>query len=313
MSEILTTYHQRSETPYAQKFGRVITAMVTPFRTDGRIHWENTVALADHLTNHGSDALAIAGTTGESATLRHDEQHELFWRLRQASDTTLIAGTGSNNTEEALSLSRYVSQYRLADGLLVVSPYYNRPSQYGIREYFHTIASETDLPIIMYNIPTRTGRAIEEDTITSLAQEHDNIVALKDAGGSTASIKRLIARDDLPNDFVIYSGDDTRNLELAQAGAVGAISVASHWIGNDLQTMYQALDLGDIEAATIIDTSLQLHYVFESTDDTPNPLPTKTLLHMMGILESDYARPPLSIHPNTRRQLAQKANQLLIK
>ena len=311
MPETLETYHQRSESSYAQKFGRVITAMVTPFRPDGRMHWEDASTLARHLFDNGSDSLVITGTTGESATLSHAEQNELFWRLRQSINGTLIAGTGSNNTAEAASLSEYVTSYRLADGLLVVSPYYNRPSQYGIHEYYHAIASETDLPIIMYNIPSRTGRAIENETIVSLAAQHSNIVGLKDAGGSTASIQELLTNDELPKDFIVFSGDDQRNLELAQAGAVGAISVASHWTGNHMQSMYDALDHNDQQTAEAIHAALQPHYAYESSDDTPNPIPTKTLLQEARIIESSYTRPPMSVAPQTRRALTIRARQLL--
>ena len=311
MSERLEAYHQHRESPYAQKFGRVITAMVTPFRPDGRVHWDNASSLACHLLENGSDTLAIAGTTGESATLSHEEQRELFWRIRGATNDTLLAGTGSNSTDEAVSLSRYVTQRNLADGLLVVSPYYNRPSQYGIEEYFHTVASETDLPIIMYNIPGRTGRAIEHDTITRLAQNHTNIIGLKDAGGSTSDIRNLLTHGDLPEDFVVYSGDDGRNLELAEAGAVGAISVASHWVGSKMQSMYDALDRDDRRAARAINEALQPHYIYESSDDTPNPIPTKTLLHEAKVIESAYTRPPMSAAPETRRALGDRARQLL--
>ena len=311
MSETLERYHQHSASPYAKKFGRVITAMITPFDADGQLNYREANELASYLLGHGSDSLVLAGTTGESPTLTHNEQRDLFEHIRSSTDNTLIAGTGSNSTEEAASLARYVTDHELADGLLVVSPYYNRPSQYGIQEYYHRIASETDLPIIAYNIPTRTGRAIEDRTLISLAADHPNIVGLKDAGGDTASVRELIESRDLPEDFVVYSGDDNRNLELAQAGAVGAISVASHWTGNRIQAMYAALDRNDTITAHNIHTSLEPDYSYESSNDAPNPQPTKTLLHEAGLISSDYARPPMSIHPKIHRALAQQARALL--
>ncbi len=311
MSESLNYYHERSQTRFAKQFGRVVTAMVTPFRTDGRVDYVGSSHLARHLLERGSDSIAIAGTTGESATLSHDEQQELFWNIRGAVDGQIIAGTGSNSTKEAVELSRYVTRHNLADALLVVSPYYNRPSQYGIEHHYRAIAEETNLPVIMYDIPARTGRAIAPETIVKLAQTVDTIIGLKDAGGDSRATHHLMRSHELPEDFIVYSGDDSKNLALAKAGAVGAISVMSHWRGEQLQAMYRSLDNSDIPSATYINTTLSEDIRYESSDDTPNPHPTKTLLTEAGVIGSDYTRPPMSISPLAQENLTLQARAII--
>ena len=311
MRSTLEHYHQHSRSPYAERFGRVVTAMVTPFTKEGRVDYGGAINLANHLDNHGSDSLVIAGTTGESPTLSHTEQQELFWNIRKNTSMPIIAGTGSNSTAEAVSLSRYVAKNSLADALLVVSPYYNKPSQEGIEQYYRDIAEQVpDMPIIMYDIPGRTGRKIHTNTIRRLALSVPNIVGLKDAAGDPEMTRALIQSPEMPDDFVVYSGDDSLNLRLATEGVVGAISVASHWVGERQQEMYRALDGDDVAEAERIHGQLSSSYAFESSDVTPNPMPTKTYLALNKLISSDYTRPPMTVGAETRSQLVQAARRL---
>lgn len=311
MTNILEQYHERSRSQYAKRFGRVVTAMITPFTKEGAVDYKGAIDLANHLDDKGSDSLVIAGTTGESPTLSHTEQQELFWNIRKNTKLPIIAGTGSNSTAEAISLSKYVTKNSLADALLIVSPYYNKPPQEGIEQYYRDIAEQVpDMPIVMYDIPGRTGRGVHIDTIRRLAKSVPNIVGLKDAAGDPEATKLLIQDPDMPDDFVVYSGDDSLNLALASRGAVGAISVASHWVGERQQAMYSALDDDNFVDAERIHTQLSTSYAFESSDSTPNPLPTKTFLALEGRIRSDYARPPMQVGHATKLQLVQTAHAL---
>jgi 4-hydroxy-tetrahydrodipicolinate synthase len=267
--------------------------MVTPFDDAGNLDYAAAGRLAAHLVENGSEGLVIAGTTGESPTISHEEQRRLFHAVREAVDVPILAGTGSNSTREAVELTEYVTKEGVADACLVVSPYYNRPPQSGIHHYFSTIAQATDLPVVMYDIPVRTGRKIDHDTMVSLAVEHRNIRALKDAAGDPEATSRLLADTDLPSDFVVYSGDDALNLDLARRGAVGAISVASHWAGDLLARMFDALEAGDVAQAAVLHGVLGPSYEFETSVETPNPIPTKAMLRTLGLREVGYGRPPM--------------------
>lgn len=275
-------------------FGRVITAMVTPFTKDlEEINYAEAKRLAKWLIENGSDGLAIAGTTGESPTISHDEQRKLFQEIRSVVSAPIIAGVGSNNTEEAVGLTEFVSQNKLANGLLVVSPYYNRPPQSGIYDYFAQIAAVTELPIIIYNIPVRTGRNIENDTILRLAKDFPAIRGLKDASGDPKNTAELMQHPELPDDFFVYSGDDPLNLQLAQAGSVGAISVASHWAGDQIKAMYNALEAGDSALAEQLHNQLMPSFDYETSPETPNPIPSKAMLRAIGYPEVGYCRSPM--------------------
>jgi 4-hydroxy-tetrahydrodipicolinate synthase len=267
--------------------------MVTPFDAAGQLDLAAAGRLAAHLVEHGSEGLVIAGTTGESPTISHEEQRRLFHAVREAVDVPILAGTGSNSTSEAVELTEYVTKEGVADACLVVSPYYNRPPQSGIHHYFATIAQATDLPVVMYDIPVRTGRKIEHETMVRLANEHRNIRGLKDAAGDPAATERLLQDPRLPSDFVVYSGDDGLNLDLASRGAVGAISVASHWAGDVLARMFDALAAGDTAGAARVHEILGPSYEFETSVDTPNPIPSKAMLRALGLREVGYCRPPL--------------------
>jgi 4-hydroxy-tetrahydrodipicolinate synthase len=276
------------------RFGRVLTAMVTPFDGDGRLDLDGTQRLARWLVDHGSDGLVVNGTTGESPTLSATESVDLFRAVRQAVDVPVIAGTGSNDTAHAIRQSEAAAGIGV-DGLLVVAPYYNKPSQAGLLRHFRMIAEATTLPIILYDIPGRTSRKVDTDTILALAHEVPTMVGLKDAAGSPAETAAVVAG--APEDFDVYSGDDNLTLPLLAVGARGAISVASHWAGEQLRTMFDAFDAGDVAEATRINQTLLASYAFESTLEAPNPVPTKAMLRTLG-LPAGECRPPMGPTPD---------------
>ncbi len=277
----------------ASRFGRVLTAMITPFDGDGRIDLDGAQRLARWLVDHGSDGLVLNGTTGESPTLSSAESIDLFRAVRQAVDVPVLAGTGSNDTAHAIRQSEAAAGIGV-DGLLVVTPYYNKPSQAGLDHHFRTIASATDLPIVVYDIPGRTSRKIDTSTMVTLAQEVDTIVAVKDAAGSPAETAVLAA--EAPDDFEIYSGDDNLTLPLLAVGAGGVISVAAHWAGVELKAMFDAFDAGDIVEARRINQQLLPSYDFESSLEAPNPVPTKAMLRTLD-LPAGECRPPMGPTP----------------
>ena len=276
------------------RFGRVLTAMITPFDTDGRIDLDGAQELANWLVAHGSDGLVVNGTTGESPTLSSAESIDLFRAVRQAVDAPVIAGTGSNDTAHAIRQTEAAAGIGV-DGLLVVAPYYNKPSQAGLDRHFRMIAAATDLPIILYDIPGRTGRKVDTDTILGLARDVPTITALKDAAGSPAETASLIAQ--APDGFEVYSGDDNLTLPLLAVGAGGTISVASHWAGEHIAAMFDAFDSGDAAEACAINQRLLSSYAFETTLEAPNPVPTKAMLRSLG-LPAGECRPPMGPTPD---------------
>ena len=261
------------------RFGRVLTAMVTPFDDDGALDVDAAVALARWLVDQGNEGLVVSGTTGESPTLSTDEKLRLFEAVVNAVTVPVVAGTTGSNTAADLALTEEAGHLGVA-GILGVCPYYNRPSQAGIEEHFRAIAASTDLPVVLYDIPIRTGRKIATDTIVRLANEVPNIVALKDAAkdpGTTAVVANRTG-----DDFEIYSGDDSMTLPLLAIGAVGAIGVATHWCAPDHVAMFDAWQLGDSDLARRINSRQLDSYDFETGDDAPNPVPSKAMLRTLG-------------------------------
>lgn len=260
-------------------FGRVVTAMVTPFREDGAVNYEVAEKLASELANQGTDALVVCGTTGESPTLTWEEEYQLFQVVQKAvaGKAKVIAGTGSNSTQEAIAATQKADKLQL-DGSLQVVPYYNKPPQEGLYRHFEAIAKATpDLPLILYNIPGRTGQNLQPETVARLA-EIPNIVAIKEASGNldqVSHIRRLV-----PSNFAIYSGDDSLTLPLLAVGGQGVISVASHLVGPQLQQMIQAFAAGQVQTATKI--HLQLLPLFKALFVTTNPIPLKAALKLQG-------------------------------
>ncbi len=284
------------------RFGRVITAMVTPFDDRGDLDLVAAPELAHWLVEIGSEGLVLAGTTGESPTLTESEELVLFRKVREAVSVPILAGTGSNSTLTAVEQTKRASETGV-DGILQVTPYYNRPSQQGLVEHFTAVANATHLPVVLYDIPVRTGRKIDSDTILRLAREVPNIVGLKDAGGNPAETARLIA--EAPSDFEVYSGDDSFTLPLLAVGAVGVISVASHWVGRQMGEMVSAFTAGEVDEARRINAGLLDSYAFQSGADAPNPIPTKALLSVLG-LKVGTCRPPMGPAPDGLDERARK-------
>ena len=261
------------------ELGRVLTAMITPFTEDGRVNYPLAEALALHLVNHGSDALVVCGTTGESPTLSWDEEYELFRVVQRAvaGKAKVIAGTGSNSTEEAIAATQKAAKIEL-DGSLQVVPYYNKPPQAGLYQHFRAIAEASpDLPLVLYNIPGRTGQNLLPETIARLA-EVPNIVAVKEASGNLDQVSEI--RRSTSPEFSIYSGDDSLTLPMLAVGAKGVISVASHIVGDEIQQMIRAYTEGNTQAASRI--HLQLFSLFKALFVTTNPIPVKAALRLQG-------------------------------
>lgn len=261
------------------RFGAVLTAMVTPFDNEGALDETEAAALARWLVDQGNQGLVVAGTTGESPTLSHEEQGRLFEVVRQAVSVPVLAGVGSNNTQESLDLVKRAVRAGV-DGLLLVTPYYNRPSQAGLLRHFRTVAQASALPVMLYDIPVRTGRKIDTATLLELARTVDNIVALKDAAGDPAETASFIAQ--APAGFEVYSGDDSLTLPLLAVGAVGVVGVATHWCAPDMVEMVESFEKGDVERARALNTRMLASFDFETGLIAPNPVPTKALLRAIG-------------------------------
>ena len=231
-------------------FGRVITAMVTPFTTEGAVDFERAVALARHLVDNGSDGIVVSGSTGESPTLSFEEKRDLLAAVvaEVGDGASVIAGTGTYNTRESIRLSQSAAEHG-ADALLVVTPYYSRPPQSGLVAHFTAVAESTDLPVVLYDIPIRTGRKIEHATLLELAKV-PNIVGVKDAAGDLGGTSRLAAEK--PTDFLIWSGDDALTLPMLSLGAHGVISVAAHIAGRRILDMIAAFHKGEVGQAAAI-------------------------------------------------------------
>lgn len=274
-------------------FGRVLTAMVTPFTDDGRVNLAVAEKLAIYLAETGTDTLVVCGTTGESPTLTWDEEYDLFCVVRQAvsGKAKVIAGTGSNSTQEAIAATQKAARIGI-DGALQVVPYYNKPPQEGLYQHFRAIAEAVpDMPLMLYNVPGRTGQNLQAETVARLA-EVPNIVALKESTGNIDQASQL--RRILPADFLLYSGDDYMTLPLLALGFQGVVSVASHLVGNQLQQMIQAFQAGQLQVAT--DLHLKLFPLFKALFATANPIPVKAALNLQG-WQVGSTRPPLCEAP----------------
>jgi len=259
-------------------FGRLLTAMVTPFDKDGAIDWAGVEKLAQHLVDTGHDGIAVNGTTGEAPTTKSSEKLEIIKVVKKVvgSKIQVLSGAGDNETAYTVEQAKR-SQDAGADGLLVVTPYYNKPPQAGIEAHFRAVAAATDLPIMMYDIPGRTGVEIESDTIVKLFESVDNIVALKDAKGNIAATSWVIKRCGVP----VYSGDDILNLPFLSVGAVGFVSVCGHTVGLQLKAMLDAWFAGN--SAKALEIHQQLLPVFTGTFRTQGAILTKAAMSLMGL------------------------------
>ncbi|MEY3093917.1 MAG: 4-hydroxy-tetrahydrodipicolinate synthase [Actinobacteria bacterium] len=258
-------------------FGRLLTAMVTPFKDDLSIDWAGVEKLAQHLVDTGHDGIVVNGTTGEAPTTSDEEKIEIIKVVLKATSgkAKIVAGAGNNETSHSIEQAEMAAKAG-ADGLLVVTPYYNKPPQAGIEAHFRAMADATDVPVMLYDIPGRTGMAIEPDTICRLA-EHKNIVALKDAKGDVASTSWVIKRSGIP----VYSGDDILNLPLLSVGAVGFVSVCGHTVGRDLREMLDAWFAGKNNRA--LEIHQKLLPVYTGTFRTQGAILTKAALTLMGL------------------------------
>ncbi len=261
------------------RFGAVLCAMTTPFDSDGSLDTEGAAQLARWLVDNGNDGLVLAGTTGEAPTLTDEEKVELWRAVREAVGVPVIAGTGTASTPHSVELTKAAARAGV-DAVLVVTPYYNRPSQTGIEAHFRAIAEASPLPVIAYDIPKRTGRELKASTLLKLAEE-GTIAAVKDATGLPGATAALIAR--APAGFEVYCGDDSLTLPLLAVGAVGVISVASHWAGPEMCEMIAAFTKGDTEAAQAVNARLVESWEYQTSDDAPNPVPTKAMLRALGL------------------------------
>ena len=262
------------------RFGRVLTAMVTPFDAQGALDLDVARRLARHLQAHGNDGIVLAGTTGESPVLTDDERLSLFAAVIEAVTIPVIAGTGTNDTAHSVQLTKEAEALGAA-GVLAVCPYYNRPSQAGIAGHMRALAAATSLPVVMYDIPVRAGRKISATTLLRLFDEVPNIVALKDAAGNPGDTAALISS--LPDGAEVYSGDDAMTLPLLAAGIVGVVGVATHWTGSDHQEMFDLWDKGDVVGARLVNSRMLESFAFETGEDAPNPIPTKAMMRHIGI------------------------------
>jgi len=261
------------------RFGKVLTAMVTPFHDDGSLDLDGAAALARWLVAQGNDGLVVAGTTGEAPTLSDDEKVELWTAVRAAVDVPLLAGAGSNDTRHTIGLSERAAETGV-DGLLLVSPYYNRPPQAGIEAHFRAVAGAVDLPIVMYDVPVRTGRAMTVDTIVGLANEVPGVVGLKDARGNPGETAAVVAS--APAEFDVYSGDDGLTLPLLAVGAVGVIGVATHWSAGLHAEMIAAHDKNDLEGAREINARLVPSFAVETGATWVHASAAKAALAILG-------------------------------
>jgi 4-hydroxy-tetrahydrodipicolinate synthase len=280
-------------------FGRVITAMVTPFTPEGQVDYEMAARLAQHLVENGSEGLAICGTTGESPTLTWDEEYQLFQVVleRVGDRASVLAGTGSNSTREAISATTKAAKLGV-HGSLQVCPYYNKPPQEGLYQHFKAIAESTDIPLILYNIPARTGVSLLPETVARLA-EIPSIIGIKEATGSLEQASAI--RELASPDFLIYAGDDALTLPLLSVGAHGIISVASHLVGPQMQQMVKAFITGDVHQARTIHQKLLP--LFRALFLTTNPIPVKCALELMGWPVGKPRLPLVSAPSTVREQL----------
>lgn len=286
------------------RFGRVLTAMITPFDANGALDLDGAAKLASWLVEQGNEGLVVAGTTGESPTLTHDEQIDLIRTVCQAVSVPVLAGAGSNDTRAAVELTERATEAGAA-GILSVTPYYNRPSQAGLAAHFRAVAAATELPVVLYDIPVRSGRKIDTATMLELAHDLPNIAGVKDAAGNPAETASLLAQ--APEGFEVYSGDDALTLPLLAIGAVGVIGVATHWAAREMRELIDAFETGDVRRAREINARLVPSYAYETGDRNPNPIPTKAMMKVLGLPGGD-CRPPMGPEPD---DLQARARQIL--
>lgn len=287
-------------------FGQLLTAMVTPFNQEGEIDYPATENLIEHLIENGTDALVVAGTTGESPTLSTEEKLALFEFVMEKVNGRIpvIAGTGSNDTKSSIELTKKAESLGV-DGIMVVAPYYNRPSQAGLYEHFKVIAEATSLPVMIYNIPGRTGVNVDVDTLVELSKI-DNITSVKEASADLDAMAEIIERTG--DDFYLYSGDDSLTLPVLAIGGKGTVSVSSHVVGNEMKAMIKAFTSGSLEEAASLHRKLLA--TFNAMFSAPSPTPLKAALNHLGVPVGEVRLP---LVPLTEEQLEYVKANLRVK
>jgi 4-hydroxy-tetrahydrodipicolinate synthase len=288
------------------RFGSVLTAMVTPFDDDGGLDLDAAAAVARHLAATGSEGLVVAGTTGEGPVLTDRERMELFRAVIGAVDIPVIASTGTNDTAHSVMLTRD-AQLAGAHAVLAVTPYYNRPSPAGLSDHFRAIAAASDLPVVLYDIPIRSGRRIGPELTIELARNVDNIVGVKDSTGDVPAAAIVVA--EAPPDFDVYCGDDPLTLPFLSIGGAGIISVAAHWAGPLFAEMIRSYRSGDVERAMTVNQQLAESYRFESSDEYPNPVPAKAACRALELAVGQCRLP----HPPAPGDLDDRARAVISK
>lgn len=286
-------------------FGRVATAMVTPFDVKGHIDFGKTTQLINYLIDNGTDCLVVSGTTGESPTLTKEEKIALFQHVVKVVDKRIpvVAGTGSNNTYASVELTKKAEQLGV-DGIMIVAPYYNKPNQEGLYQHFKEIAECTTLPVMVYNIPSRSVVNISPETIIRLS-EIPNIVAVKEASGDLNAMTKIIR--ETPEDFLLYSGDDASTLPVLSIGGTGVVSVASHIIGKEMKEMVNAFFDGDHERAAKLHQTLLP--TMEGLFKAPSPVPVKTALQLKGLNVGSVRLPLVPLTEDERNNLISLLNE----
>ncbi|PUF89017.1 MULTISPECIES: 4-hydroxy-tetrahydrodipicolinate synthase [unclassified Geobacillus] len=288
------------------QFGKIVTAMVTPFDHKGNIDFAKTTKLVDYLLENGTDSLVVAGTTGESPTLTTEEKVALFRHVVSVVNgrVPVIAGTGSNNTHASIVLTKKAEEAGV-DAVMLVAPYYNKPNQEGLYQHFKAIAESTSLPVMLYNIPGRSVVNMSVDTVVRLS-EIPNIVAIKDASGNLDTMTEIIART--REDFLLYSGDDNITLPVLAIGGAGVVSVASHIIGNEMQQMIAAFEAGELAKAAKLHQKLLP--IMKGLFAAPNPVPVKTALQLKGLDVGSVRLPLVPLTEQERIELMNLLNTL---
>jgi len=271
--------------------GEVVTAMVTPFTDNLEVDYQGVEKVANHLADNGTDAILVAGTTGESPTLTHEEELEVLKTVKKAvgNRVKIMMGAGSNSTKTAVEASRQVEEVG-ADAILSVVPYYNKPSQKGLIEHFSQVAEAVNLPIMLYNIPGRTGINMLPETMAQLAEKYENIAAVKQSNPDLDLITEIAIKT--PDDFLIYSGDDSLTLPMLSLGGYGVVSVSSHIAGKEIKEMITQYKNGNIEEARAIQH--KTYPLFKAMFMAPNPTPLKAAMQQLEIIQ-DFVRPPLVV------------------
>ncbi|MCF6461981.1 4-hydroxy-tetrahydrodipicolinate synthase [Clostridium sp. Cult1] len=285
-------------------WGRLITAMITPFDEDLNVNYDEAILLAKRLVEEGNTALVITGTTGEAPTLSSGEKVKLYELIKENVDVPIIAGVGTNSTEDTIINAKEAIEAGV-DGLLIVTPYYNKPSQDSLYEHYRKIAEVVDIPIMLYNVPGRTGCNLLPETVERLAYI-ENIVALKEASGDMNQMSEIIRRK--PEGFLVYSGDDSMTLPSMAVGAYGVVSVCSHVVSKEMKKMIDAFVLGDTRKA--MEIHLKLFKLFETLFIVSNPVPVKAALNMIGTKAGRLRLPLIEANPETRKIIQNELENL---